>query len=540
LSKLQPRFVALQPTPLVRQYTMYQTRNQSTTFGLAACLIAGLLLASCRPQPAESPSQEQRSTASDTRSGKRQAARSRTGSRQVATGRARRKPAKSRDPATPPADAAAKTGLPVDDDVLTVDLSSPPTEQPSLPRPQFNQQQLTSAGIRKISSQHLDLYTDLPPSVEVDELPKVFDLAVAQWCQYFHVDPARTKSWRMIGHVMARQERFAGTKLLPNDLPRFLNGYQKGWQFWVYEQPSAYYRRHLVLHEGTHAFMWWMLGSCGPPWYMEGIAEMLATHRWQDGQLTMNYLPQSREEVEQWGRIKIVRDDVRVGRSLSLMEITSYSETAHLRIEPYGWSWAACTFLDRHPDYQRWFRSLRGQLSDEAAFRRTVEQQLREQGRRLAEQWQWYTSRLDYGYEISREAMTYTAERQLPPAGTSVLVSAEHGWQSTGIRLAPGQACVLESSGRYQIGSEPKVWWCESGGVTIEYYRGHPLGVLLAAVIDPEQPLTGESALLDPQAIGLGGTISSTEGGILFLRINEHPARWKDNAGELLVTVRQP
>ena len=514
------------------------SKHQFITFGLAGCLIFGLLLAGCRPQAADSSATRDRSTAAESKPPARKIARPTKKSRQVATGKARRNPVEPGDPVRPSGDEPAGSRLPVGDDVLTVDLSNPQPEPRSIPRPEFDQRQLAAAGIRKISGRHLDLYTDLPASAAVDELPQVFDAAVAQWCQYFEVEPQKTESWKIIGHVMDRKERFAGTKLLPDNLPPFLNGYQQGWQFWVYEQPSAYYRRHLVLHEGTHAFMWWMLGGCGPSWYMEGMAEMLATHRWQNGQLQLNYFPRRREEVEQWGRIKIVRSDVQAGRALSLMEISSYGPTAHLRIEPYGWSWAACTFLDRHPDCRDWFLALRDQLDDEPAFRRTVEQQIRAQGRRLAEQWQLFTSELDYGYQISREAITYRDERPIPSAGTSVTVSAERGWQSTGLRLPPGTAYVLESSGRYQIGTEPRIWWCEPGGVTIEYYQGRPLGMLLAATIDPLRPLVGKSPLLAPQPIGLGGTITSTDGGILFLRINENPAQWEDNAGELVVTVR--
>jgi hypothetical protein len=97
---------------------------------------------------------------------------------------------------------------------------------------------------------------------------------------------------------------------------------------------------------------------------------------------------------------------------------------------------------------------------------------------------------------------------------------------------------VLEATGRYRIGVDPKPWWCEPGGVTIEYYRGLPRGMLLAAVSDPDRPLAGKSPLLAPQPIGLSGTITAADGGILFLRINENPARWEGNDGELVVAVR--
>ena len=88
-------------------------------------------------------------------------------------------------------------------------------------------------------------------------------------------------AWRMTGFLMKDKARFAERGLLPGDLPPFAHGYSRGRNLWLYEQPSDYYRRHLLLHEGTHGFMNTILGGCGPPWYMEGMAELLGTHRWR-------------------------------------------------------------------------------------------------------------------------------------------------------------------------------------------------------------------------------------------------------------------
>jgi hypothetical protein len=120
-----------------------------------------------------------------------------------------------------------------------------------------------AAGIRKLTSQHLTLYTDVPQGQDVDEFPGVFDLAVPQWCRYFDLDPARARDWRMTGFVMRDRARFQDAGLLPADLPKFPNGYQRGANFWLYDQKDAYYRRHLFLHEGTHAFMDRVAGGSG-------------------------------------------------------------------------------------------------------------------------------------------------------------------------------------------------------------------------------------------------------------------------------------
>ena len=122
-------------------------------------------------------------------------------------------------------------------------------------------------GIRQLAGRHITLHTDLAPAPEVDELPQVFDAAVPLWCQYFGVDPAKAAMWKMTGCVMQDKDRFVAAGLYPKDLPPFPHGFARGSQLWIYDQPSNYYRRHLLLHEGTHQFMEQFVGGCGPPWY---------------------------------------------------------------------------------------------------------------------------------------------------------------------------------------------------------------------------------------------------------------------------------
>ena len=51
--------------------------------------------------------------------------------------------------------------------------------------PSLDEERVAAAGLRKLEGNHLTLYTDLPPSPEVDELPHVFDEAVPLWRIYF-------------------------------------------------------------------------------------------------------------------------------------------------------------------------------------------------------------------------------------------------------------------------------------------------------------------------------------------------------------------
>jgi hypothetical protein len=394
------------------------------------------------------------------------------------------------------------------------------------------------SGIRQVVGRHLTLMTDLPADSDIDQLPRVFDAAVEQWCEYFRVPRERAQSWKMVGYLIQDRDRFLAAGLIPNDLPRFLNGYQRGDRFWFHEQPSAFYRRHLMLHEGTHGFMNKFLGGCGPPWYMEGMAEYLATHEWDGGTLTMATMPRHKDNVPHWGRIRIIREEFAAGRGLSFVEIMRFSPTAHLRVEPYAWCWAIALFLDRHPDYQKAFREIRLKAADDSLeFSRTF---LRRLGKPLPEielRWQDFIRQLDYGYDVPRALLRFATTRSLDPRGTELTMQADQGWQSSGITVDPGRTYELTASGRFQVHDVPRPWLSEPQGVTLRYIEGKPLGALLAAVVPVSDIAGAAMALQNPQLVGKQAELTVTKPGTLFFKINDSPAELAGNRGEINVRV---
>ena len=407
-------------------------------------------------------------------------------------------------------------------------------------RLQVDEARAAQAGIRKLSAKHLRLFTDLPASAEVDALPAAFDQALPQWCQYFGVETAAHADWWVTGFLMNDASRFRQVGLLPDDLPAFERGFSRAYDLWLYEQRTDYdrdyYRRHLLLHEGTHSFMSTILGGCGPPWYMEGMAELLATHRWRDGRLTLGSIPANREEVPGWGRIKIVVDAVAERRAKTLQQVIEYDARAHLQTEPYGWCWAAALLLDRHPRYQERFRQLR-QFVRGRGLSKEFYRLMGDDWGALAEEWQVFVTSLEYGYDVPRTAIDFTPGQPLPESGKTVTVAADRGWQNSGIRLEAGTTYHLRAAGRYQVADQPKTWWCEPNGVSIRYYKGRPLGILLGAV-RPDQPAAGTSPLVRPLVIGLDRSLAPKHAGTLFLKINDSAAELGDNAGSLEVTVK--
>jgi len=393
---------------------------------------------------------------------------------------------------------------------------------------------IKAAGIRKLSGEHLTLYTDLPSARAVDELPALFDQAYAQWRDYFGKEPK--SPWRVVGCLIGDKQKFQDVGLAPADLPPFLHGYYRSDQVWLYEQPSDYYRRHLLLHEGTHAYADAALGSCGPPWYLEGIAELLATHSWVDGKLKLNVFPTRREDVPLWGRIKVVRDAIDAGHPLTLNEVLDYGPTAHRRAEPYAWCWALAAFLDGHPRYHERFQKL-PILVLEPNFNQKVRELFGDDWKQLSDEWQAFAANLEYAYDFERAAIDFKAGQPLPAAGATVTIAADRGWQSSGYQLEAGKSYRLSASGRFQLAKNPRPWISELNGVSIRYSQGKPLGVLLGAVYSPSRDPQAHVALATPITIGPAATVKPDHSGTLYLRVNDSMAELADNAGKVEVRI---
>ncbi len=409
---------------------------------------------------------------------------------------------------------------------------------------QIDAARVRAAGIRTLNSKRLTLYTDVPSRPTIDELPEVFDQAFTQWCAYFGIDEQTHADWHHTAYLMQDTRRFQASGLFPADLPPFLFGYTQGDESWLYNRAidhgqavplSDYFRRHLLLHEGTHGFMLTVLGGWGPPWYSEGMAELLGTHRWHDGKLTLDYFPAKASEVPKLGRIEIIQDDEAHHRVHSLADILAYDTHAHLKVDPYAWSWAAVAFLDHHPRYRDRFHEV-WRLAAAPNFNRNFAKKFARDGAELAEEFQVFASDLTYGYDFRRTAIDFTPGRPLPAAGATVTVAIDRGWQNSGVELTAGKTYRLTASGRYQVAKKPRIWWCEPGGVSIRYWHGKPLGILLAAV-RPDGQYNPDSPLTSPLTIGLGATIRPKQSGTLYLRSNVSCGELDAASGSLSVKI---
>ncbi len=264
--------------------------------------------------------------------------------------------------------------------------------------------------------------------------------------QYFRVDAAAHAAWHVRACLMRSREHFAEEGMIDDSVPDFTTGYTLSQAVWIYDQSSAYYRRHLLLHEGTHAFMYAHLGEAGPPWFAEGLAELLATHRVKDGRLSLNCFPRTREEVPKWGRIEVVQTDYAARHAKTLQAVFGLAGTIHGTVDNYGWCWAMAAFLDGHPRYRDRFRSLPAHVA-QADFSERVTDLFAADRARLDEDWEVFVANIDYGYDFERMEFDTTPGKPLGSEGITVDVAADRGWQSSGVALAAGEKYRLRASG---------------------------------------------------------------------------------------------
>lgn len=403
------------------------------------------------------------------------------------------------------------------------------------------------AGLRVIAGARLVLATDRPARADdgVDELPAVFDQAFAVWCRHYGIDADSLPQWQARGCLMADRERFRAAGLIPADLPAFAHGFCLDDRFWLADQSNSAYRRHLLLHEGVHAFTLTVRSLAAPPWYTEGIAEYLATHRLAhaaDGapQFIPTPLPERAADVEQLGRIERLRRLHATQAAPAFAAVLAATTSGHGDISAYAANWAAVTLLARHPHYADRFTALERGPLDAALTERLAETDGWDDTR-ASRDFDAFTAEVDYGFDFARSAIDWSPGRPLTgPA--EVKVDAARGWQNTQLRLAAGRRYVLAATGRCTVGAvtdrasgRSTTLASEARGISIRWYRGRPVGRLLAAQW-VDRPALGRPRF-EPLAEGPSGEFAALTDGPLYLKINESPGDLADNAGGLSVTI---
>lgn len=444
-----------------------------------------------------------------------------------------------------------KTFLPVQLFALAIiAVALPSATAQSSPDVGPDSDRVVSAGIVATAGRHITIFGDhangTGKSHALDErhrqalisLGATFDAAVEQWCEAFGIVPEDARSWRMSAMVMHSRERFERAGLVPERLPQFPAGFALGDQLWIFAQQDDYYTRHLLLHEGTHAFMQKFLGGTGPPWFSEGMAEWMALHRIEDGRLLLHQKIARSQDAAGWGRIGIIKRMTKSGNAMTIDDVLNIPPTAFRSVEFYAWSWAACEFFASHPltkdAFTTWPR-----MADRRPERFNIEvvRQLTPHRDVLDRDWALFIGEIDYGYDaasgISGMATLIGEHRWR--------VEAAQSWQSTGFKVQAGDTLQIESSGQTVLRETTRPWTSESEGVTIEYHAGSPIGKLMLGVMPPTSHASADSAsefpVIEVTPIGRSANVPVQQSGTVFLRINEQPGEYRDNSGHLEVSV---
>lgn len=418
--------------------------------------------------------------------------------------------------------------------------------------PEFPVDLARRAGLRVLEGRHLTLVTDRPPRADdgVEDLPRLFDEAFAAWCRHAGLDPAAHAEWRAFGCLMMDREPFRAAGLLPADgvLPDFANGFCAGGRFWMMDQSSPDYRRHLLLHEGVHAFMLTLrAAAAAPPWYAEGIAEYLATHRLEkdpagDGHFVATPIPACPSDVEQLGRIEQLHALHDSGRVPLLADVFALPAQAHATLDAYAASWAAVALLANHPAHRAAFAAAeRGPL--DGGFTARITAAPGWDAGRAGRDFAAFLADLDYGFDFSRSAIDWAPGK--PLAGrVEIPVAADRGWQNPGWSLAKGDRCSFSATGRITVGRASRLPEAIDGsrslqatpdGISLRWYGGRPIGRLLVAQwIDRDD---GPSPTFRVLAEGASGTFSAAADGPVYLKVNEAPGDLADNTGEFRVVL---
>lgn len=418
-------------------------------------------------------------------------------------------------------------------------------------RPMVNVQQAETNGILRYESQRMILFTDIDPEI-ANQLVTLVDQIFPTWEAQLGVLPeARDKSeFQITGYLMHDPDKFRKAGLHPKSLTTVLHGQNDGYEFWMHDQEWDYYRTHLLLHEATHCVTQCRDGEDEqrPLWFLEGMAEYFGTHQLieqkstSQQQLQFGVIPKSAEAAHGFGRIEMIRAECEAGRALSAAEVLQLGskEFSVSRTTPYAWSWALSHFLTTHPATAEDYRNVCHQW-DTTNFKLEFQKFWNQHEPVITPDWELFRESICYGFDVPRGA---TLRGEVAPleqgARRDLKVSADRGWQSTGLTVRAGQSIQLNASGRVVLGTTTKPWESEPQGISVRYSEGRPIGRLLAAV---QRSTPAESGPI-PHWVYLdlanGAEVKSPESGVLFLRINDRWNELSDNSGEYRVNITAP
>ena len=396
----------------------------------------------------------------------------------------------------------------------------------------------SALGLKRLTQDQWTIITDMPIDREIESWPKVLDQALLSWCQKWSIDAVEARKWPLVIHWIGDRKLFEQAGLLEG-VPPFEDGLQIADKIFLREQPSVYYRRHLLLHEATHWVMYRAFGGGGSPWFMEGMAEIEGTHLWKDDQLTMGIIPGDASSVPHWGRFKRLAESTAAKRMPSIKQILRYGNERENRMDRYVWSWAACIYLRNHPVYGPLLgRASAAPLDYSMKLSEEFEKSLLARWDWVERDWKLFVDDFDFGYqpESNLVAIEDVAQgiRESGPSEFTLDTDCAKGWQLARCYLKAGEQVEIHAQGTYVVRSaNQEAWESSPDGITYEYHRRMPLGKLLGGFVS-----TDTSAPLEVFGVGKQAVYEAQRDGWLLFRVNEPVGQRLDNSGTLQVRGR--
>jgi len=415
--------------------------------------------------------------------------------------------------------------------------SSQPESSEAMPQLGLNDAELAEIGIEVFESPRLKLLVDQVKPATRDELTAIPLLLgdYFDWIQRTYpafLEGVDASAWTWTGYVMREPALFRQAGLLPEELADLSHGRDRGREFWMIEQPTPYYRRHLLLHEATHCVMNERFHQW-PVWYLEGMAELLACHAVSAGERPQFAVTPGKVQVAGgFGRIALLRSEVAAGRFRSLSDVLQLDfDNFYPHKTSYAWAWAVCYFLSEHPATADKFQRL-SRFRTNPEFSRSLDAILKEGGVSLQRDWAAFITSLAPGFDLSR-MLVRDATAEDSSHGWELRI--DHSWQVSPYVVQAGASYTVTANGEFTLASQPEPWVSGPWGVSIAYVDGRPRGELQMAVVAEQD--SGWRELAAPQPVGGKQTFVANQAGRLLFRVNERADDWANNSGRVVIRL---
>ncbi|MEK7470266.1 MAG: hypothetical protein AAB074_23085 [Planctomycetota bacterium] len=160
----------------------------------------------------------------------------------------------------------------------------------------------------ELKTAHYDLYAE---SIDAQDAGAMLEALHAHLSKYFGRAPRERLRIEVYSTFEGFQEALKRDKVATVEAGGFYAPETK--KGYLYVQPSEYWTRQLILHEGTHQFhLLTAAGNSAPPaaWYTEGMAEYFGMHNWNGKELRTGVIPAASLEdypaqaLKQFGDLK--------------------------------------------------------------------------------------------------------------------------------------------------------------------------------------------------------------------------------------------